>query len=101
MPRNLGIESFGSSDAIKRAQVKFSEVETSWQGPADGRSASEFAGFHESRGKIWLALTEKISLPGFLSGRPPCMIPRVKQLSEIRIFFTARIFSFGNLCLRH
>ena len=65
----------------------------------DRRSASGFAGFHQSRGKIWLALTEKTR---FLSGRPmPCMILRVKQLSEIRIFFTARIFSFGNLCLCH
>ena len=29
------------------------------------------------------------------------MILCVKQLSEIRVFFTARIFSFGNLCLCH
>jgi hypothetical protein len=59
-------------------------------------SASGLACFHELRGKIWLALTEKISLPSDLfSESSSCLI---LSAYGIRIFFT--VFSFGSLSCR-
>lgn len=60
--RNSGTESFG----YHRAELaKFAGVETSY-GRARLASALGVASFHEFRGKIWLVLTEKISLPSDL-----------------------------------
>nr|CAB3448044.1 unnamed protein product [Digitaria exilis] len=76
MPRSPGTGILScASDAFKRAQVEFSEVETSWAGP--GRS----------RGKMWLALTEKISLPSDFSRFPSharCWCQRAEVLCSIQ-----------------